>query len=485
MGHNFRSADREQSFLMPPSMADWLPSDHLAWFIIDAVAELDLAGFRARYRVDGRGGAAYDPGLMLTLLVYAYAVGERSSRRIQRRCVEDVAFRIVAANQAPDHATIARFRAGHEAAIAGLFGQVLGLCAKAGVIRPGLVAVDGTKLIGNAAQDANRTAAQIAEELAVDILTEAASVDAEEDLAARVRAETTGEQPAPDPAVIRRGEARRKRLREMLDELNAEAEAKSYDRHIAERAAREAETGKPVRGKQPSPDSKRFKSRERANLTDPDSRLMKAKSGYVQGYNAQAVATEDQYVVAAEATNDGNDVGQFEPMINAARENLRRVGIEEKVQQALADAGYWSVANVGLDGVETFIAPGTARKLAKIAEADQTRAQVLDDLDDGVIDADEACRRLGIGSSRLGQLRAQRRGEVESLTSVMIRKLDTDAGKQTYNKRAASIEPVFAQIKHNRKIRTLSRRGLCAVDSEWKLICATHNLLKLWRRQHS
>lgn len=484
MGQNFRCADREQSFLMPPSVAEWLPSDHLAWFIIDAVAELDLAEFRGRYRADGRGGAAYDPGLMLTLLIYAYAVGERSSRRIERRCVEDVAFRVVAANQVPDHATVARFRAAHEAAIAGLFGQVLALCARAGVIRPGLVAVDGTKLTGNASQQANRTAAQIAEELAADILAEAATVDAEEEAEERAQAQADAGQP-PDPAVTRRGAARRKRLRAMLEELNAEAEEKSYARHMAERAAREAESGEKIRGKKPSPDSPMFKSRERANATDPESRLIKAHGTYVQGYNAQAVATEDQYVVAAQATNDVNDVGQFEPMVNAARENLRAAGVQEAVEQALADAGYWSAGNVKMAGVETFIAPGTARKLAKIAEADQARARVLAELEAGAIDRDEACRRLGIGRSRLLELIRNRHQEVESLTGVMIRKLATEAGKQTYNKRAASIEPVFAQIKHNRKIRTLTRRGLTAADSEWKLICATHNLLKLWRLNSS
>jgi DDE family transposase len=250
---------------------------------------------------------------------------------------------------------------------------------------------------------------------------------------------------------------------------------------MADRAAREAESGAKIRGKKPSPDSPMFKSRERANATDPDSRLMKAHGTYLQGYNAQAVATEDQYVVAAQATNDVNDMAQFEPMVNAARANLRAAGVQGAVRQALADAGYWSTSNVNLAGVETFIAPGMARKLAKIAEADQARARVLAELEAGAIDRDEACRRLGIGRSRLLELIRHRREEVESLTGVMIRKLDTEAGKQTYNKRAASIEPVFAQIKHNRKIRTLTRRGLSAADSEWKLICATHNLLKLWR----
>ena len=157
MPYNFVCGDRDQLMLMPPSVADWLPEGHLAWFVLDVVAELDLSGFRARYRLDGRGGAAYDPQLLLGVLVYAYCVGERSSRKIEKRLIEDVAYRVLAANQQPDHATIARFRVEHQDAIAGLFGQVLAVCARSGMLRPGLVAIDGTKLVANASRDASRT----------------------------------------------------------------------------------------------------------------------------------------------------------------------------------------------------------------------------------------------------------------------------------------------------------------------------------------
>jgi transposase len=162
MAYNFVAVDREQLMLMPPSVADWLPEDHLAWFVLDVVAELDLTGFLSGYRADGRGGAAYDPAMMLAVLIYAYCTGERSSRRIERRLVEDVAFRVVAANQQPDHATIARFRATHETAIASLFAQVLAVCAGQGLLRPGLVAIDGTRMVANASKEANRTAEQVA-----------------------------------------------------------------------------------------------------------------------------------------------------------------------------------------------------------------------------------------------------------------------------------------------------------------------------------
>ena len=460
--------------LMPPSVAEWLPEDHLAWFVLDVVAELDLAEFLSAYRPDGRGGAAYHPSMMLSLLVYAYSIGERSSRRIERRCVEDVAFRVVAANQQPDHATIARFRATHETAIAGLFAQVLQVCARAGVLRPGLVAIDGTKLAANASRDANRTAAQLAEQ----ILAEAADVDAAEDADSSDDADT-----AHVPEELRsRGGRRRARLRELLDELETEANERSYEAHMARRAEIEAATGRPIRGRRPTPDSMKHKSRSHANVTDPDSRLLKTRAGYVQGYNAQAVATEDQFVVAAQATNQAHDAPSFAPMITATKRNLRHAGEKRRVRRVLADAGYWSDDNVNLAGVESIIAPGKARKLTRIADADHERSAVLADVEAGKIDKPTAAAQLGVTPTRVNQLlRRRRTGVAESLTTTMVATLDTPRGKRLYKKRAATIEPVFAQIKHNRSIRTLARRGLAAADSEWKLICATHNLLKLWR----
>jgi transposase/predicted XRE-type DNA-binding protein len=471
VGYNFAPVDRDQLLLMPPSVSDWLPEDHLAWFVLDVVDELDLSEFLASYRADGRGGAAYHPMMMVALVVYAYSIGERSSRRIERRCIEDVAFRVVAANQRPDHATIARFRATHTDALAGLFGQVLALCARSGVLRPGLLAIDGTKLAANASRDANRTAAQLAEE----ILAEAAAVDAAEDATAAPAAEL--------PAELQgRGHRRRLRLRELLDELDAEAAEKSYETHMERRAEIEAATGRPIRGRRPSPGSATHRSRTHANVTDPDSRLLKTRSGYLQGYNAQAVATEAQFVVAAEATNQAHDAPSFAPLVTAAKRNLRVAGERRRVRRVVADAGYWSVDNANTTGVEVIIAPGKARKLNRIADQDRERSELLDQVEAGEADKASAATQLGVTRARVNQLlRRRRQGTTESLTHEMIAKLDTPRGKRLYKKRAATIEPVFAQVKHNRGIRAMSRRGLSAVDSEWKLICATHNLLKLWR----
>lgn len=471
MGYNFVAVERDQLMLMPPSVADWLPEDHLAWFVLDVVAELDLSDFLSGYRADGRGGAAYDPAMMLALLIYAYCTGERSSRRIERRLVEDVAFRVIAANQQPDHATIARFRASHEAAIAGLFGQVLALCARQGLLRPGLVAIDGTRMVANASKEANRTAEQVAEQ----ILAEAAATDASEDAQAADQTDVIDDGLGP-----RAG--RRERLRRVLDELQAEADEHSYEAVMARRAAQEAATGKKIRGKKPSPHRQKNRGRQHGNITDPESRLMNTKDGFVQGFNAQAVATVDQFVIAAEVSNQAFDAPLYEPVIAAAKINLKQAGERRRIRRVLADAGYWSEHNLNLTGVESFIAPGRARKLRQIAQTDQARTKLIDQVQAGELSKPEVAEKLGVSVARVNQiLRRRQAGDPDSLTQAAIKKIDSPRGRRTYARRAGTIEPVFAQIKHNRKIRTISRRGLTAADSEWKLICTTHNLLKLYR----
>src|SRR3954462_6188551 len=177
MPQNFLAWDREQELLLPPSLREWLPEDHLAWFVIDAVAQMNLAAFYAAYRADGHGRAAHDPAVLVALLLYSYALGERSSRRIERRCVEDVATRVICANQSPDHTTVARFRQRHERALAGLFGEVLALCAEAGLVGVGVIAIDGTKVHANASERPTRSS----EDIAREILDDAAAADAEED----------------------------------------------------------------------------------------------------------------------------------------------------------------------------------------------------------------------------------------------------------------------------------------------------------------
>lgn len=361
-----RAGDVDQLMMMPPSVREWLPEDHLAFFVLDVVAELDLSAFYAAYRIDGRGGSVYDPAMMLSVLLYAYCTGERSSRRIERRLVEDVAVRVVAANQRPDHATLARFRRRHQDAIAGLFGQVLGLCVKAGLVDAGVVAIDGTKIAANASFFANRDQQALNAELggpvahdtgaaarrvAEQVLAEAEQVDAAED------ERDDNDQLRRMPAGWAGGRDRRARIRAALDELESQ-KARDFETRMAERARKEAELGRSLTGPKPSAEAARRSRPRRANTTDPDSRIIPhASKGVLQGYNAQAAATTGHIVVAAEISNTTNDQPHFVPMATAAIENLIKAGYHDGAGTIVADAGYWTSVNGTADvGADVLIA---------------------------------------------------------------------------------------------------------------------------------
>src|SRR3954469_18794364 len=459
MPANFIACDRDQELLLAPSLREWLAEGHLSWFVIDAVAQLDLGAFYRVHRDDGHGRPAHDPAVMVALLLYCYAIGERSSRRIERRCVEDVATRVICANRAPDRTTIARFRQRHERALADVFSEVLALCAEAGLVRVGVIAVDGAKVHANAAPQATRDYEQIAREL----LEEAAVVDAEED-------ERFGAARGDElPAELRTAQGRRGWLREAkrrLDERRAE-QARAIPRSRSERlreakrrleeehrvecdanAAYEASgarggwrPGGPS-GRPPDPYVAPEAPTGKINLSDLDSRNVKTSRGWVQGYNAQAVATEDQIVIAAEVTVASPDFGHLEPMIRAARDELRQIGVEQPPDVVLADAGYWHQVQMErlLGDGHTVLIPPDAKKRA-----------------------------------------GARPGWDGGLYSFMRRVLDSDAGGALYAKRQTMIGPIFADTKFNRRIDRFLRRGRSAARSEWRLTNAAHNLLKLWR----
>ena len=463
MGQSFIACDREQAFLLPPDVRDWLPAGHFAWFVLDAVDAMDLQSFLAGYWEDGWGRAAHDPAMMVALLIYAYAIGERSSRRIERACEEDVAYRVIAAQQAPDHATIARFIERHERALGQLFGAVLGLCAGAGLVRSGLVAVDGTKLAANASREETVDYERIARE----ILEEAKAVDAAEDeLYGQARGDelppelATGPgrekwlaeakrrlderrakeaRPIPGPRSKRLKEAKRRLEEELWTECRANA---AYEAHRASGVGRNGRRLGPQH--QPKPYTPPAAPQGTINTTDLDSRLVKGARGWFQGYNAQAVANEQQIVIAAEVTVSAPDFGLLEPMLDAAHGELQAAGVSEKPQTVLADAGYWHQPQM-----ERIVAAAT---------------QVLIPPDSG--------KRKGT-----------RPGWNGGLYAFMRRVLSTEAGGALYRRRQQLIEPIFANTKHNRGIDRFHRRGRAAVRTEWRLITATHNLLKLHRHQ--
>ena len=434
MSQNFIAADRDQALLLPPSLRDWLPAGHLAWFVLDAVAELDLAAFYGAYRAEGRGRPAHEPAMMVALLLYAYAVGERSSRRIERRCVEDVAFRVIAANRAPDHSTIARFMVRHERALGELFGQVLALCARAGLVNAGTVALDSTKIEADASGLANRTYEQIARE----ILAEAKATDAAEDA---LYGDRRGDELPPELADPK---TRRERLRAAKAELEAEWEAERAKRRamLDRRAEHEQRTGRRPPGRPPVERDLSGDPPGRVNLTDPDSRPQKTPRGFIQGYNAQAVAGEGQIVLAADVITVTPDGGQLEPMICAARRELELAGVPIGPGAVLADAGYWhggQIRSLRDQGVTVLVPP-----------------------DAHAADGPRPWKRGG-------------------LYADMRARLQEPAAATLYRRRQTIIEPIFGHTKHNRGFGRFRRRGLAACRAEWRLIAATHNLLKAWR----
>jgi transposase len=507
MAQNFIDCVREQAFLMPPSLRDWLPADHLAWFVIETVEQLDLAAFYASYRADGHGRAAYEPSMMVSLLMFAYSTNERSSRGIERHCRQDIAYRVITGNRVPDHATVARFIARHEQPLAELFGSVLKLCAKAGLVASGVIVVDGTKLSASAASDSNVDYDRIARE----IIAEAIATDEAEDeqhgdargdelppelqteagrrewLArelTRERHETPEEngpeeQSTGEPmdgfdverilartqgrvgwlrearrqqdrkrwqtaALIPRSRAERLRLAALWLEDDLAAEERGNTAYEAFREHRRLHDPRRLGGT-PKPYSPPELPQGEVNVTDPDSRRMMGNRRYIQGYNAQAVVNEQQIVIAAEITADAGDFSHLRPMITAALRELENAGVDDTPEVAVADAQYWNEQH--MDDVIS-----------------EHGIQVLIPPDSG--------KRTG-----------ERPGWTGGRYSFMRRVLASDHGRETYRKRQKSIEPVFGHTKHNRKFTSFHRRGRLAVRTEWRLIMMSHNLTKLHRNQ--
>ena len=494
---------------MPPSLRDWVAEDHLVWTILGAVEEMDLSAFYAAYRADGHGRPAYEPSMMVALLLYAYARGNRSSRGIERECQEDVAYRVIAANRVPDHSTVAEFRKRHELALADLFGEVLKLCRAAGMVKVGIVAVDGTKMAANASHERNADYTRVARE----ILDEAERIDREED---ELYGEARGDEL---PEQLRTVEGRRAALRQAKRRLEQQAESeelvsenegsepafvaqfdektvsrasgrgrrrwfvearKQLDEHRQNqarpvprsRAARLLEAERRMREQLVveaqandayeqyikggvNPDGRRFRAKPSPyiapeeppgviNLTDPDSRMMQTWPGWIQAYNAQAAVTEDHVVVAAEIAVESPDFGHLEPVVTAAERELEDAGVGDRPAVVVADAGYWHK-----EQMETITARGIP-----------------------VIIPPDAKTRDG-----------ERPGWNKGLYAFMRNVIASEHGGKIYRQRQAMIEPAFGDIKFNRHTDRFSRRGRSAARSEWRLITATHNLLKLHRHR--
>jgi len=458
MGQKFLPDTVNQTLLFPPSLHDWLPDGHLARFVVDVVSALDLDAIYASYREkDGRGQAAYAPEMMVRLLLYGYANGVYSSRQIETRTHEDVAFRYLSGDQHPDHSTLAEFRKRHLTALAGLFTQALLLCAKAGLVKLGHVAIDGTKIKAHASKHKamsykrmTEAEARLKQEIEA-LLHQAEETDAAED--AQYGRNRRGDE-LPD--ALSRRESRLQKIREARQALEEEAREKAEhergetEKKLAEREEEERRTGQKKRGRKPEapdPDKARPAGTAQRNFTDPESRIMPDganKGSFVQGYNAQiAVDSASQVIVAAEVTQSSTDSRQLAPMLAQIAMHLG-----QKPEKASADAGYFSEANVtdtAVTGIDLYIATGRD-KHGHPAE-------------------------VAVGDAPAGATPREQ----------MRHKLRTEAGRAVYKMRKAIVEPVFGQIKERRGFRRFSLRGKQNVGGEWRLVCAVSNLLKLFR----
>ncbi len=453
----FKPYSPDQPYLLPPSPREWLPEDHLSYFISDVVDTLDLSPILDVYiGGDGRGQPPYHPVMMVKLLLYAYCVGKPSSRKIERATFEEVPFRVLAAEAHPDHDTIADFRKRHLKSLAGLFLQVLQICREAGLVKLGHVSLDGTKVKANASKHKamsydrmEKAEAELVEQIDA-LLKEAEEVDAEED--AKYGKGKRGDEL---PKELARRESRLKKIREAKAALEQQAREKAEKKgaeakaKIDEHERKEKETGKKTRGRKPTvPDSDAAKPEPKSqrNFTDPESRIMidGASKGFEQCYNAQAVVDEQsQIIVASDVTQQTNDKQQLIPMMKQAEKNTRT-----KPDILSADAGYFSEDNLTdeqLKGVDLYV-PSNRQKHGN-DPASPELPNVVDD----------------------------------TIKEKMRNKLQTDAGKKIYARRKAIVEPVFGQIKEARGFRRFSFRGLENVAAEWDLVCLTHNLLKLFR----
>ncbi len=420
MSKTFRRYEPDQMLLMPVSLQEWLAPDHLAYFISDVVDQLDLTSITSRYAQEERGYPPYHPCMMVKVLLYAYCVGVPSSRRIAQRLHEDIAFRVLAANNTPDFRTICDFRKEHLEALGSIFLQVLQLCQRAGLVKLGHVCLDGTKVRANASKHHAMSYGRMKEkrerlEAEVEqLLQRAQEVDQEEDR--RYGKDRRGDE-LPQELAFR--ESRLKKIREAQAALEAEAQAQ----------------GKGV-----------VDDKSQRNFTDPDSRIMPGPGGKVfnQSYNCQAAVDQaHQVIVAAEVTNQPSDRAWAVPLVKEIEDNLGSLP-----KEASADAGYYSakaVEELYALGVDPFIPP------------DKTRHGVV--------------------------LPAAPRGRIPSHLSAadrMRRKLRTKRGRRRYAWRMATVEPVFGQIKQARGFRQFLLRGIEKVKMEWRLICTGHNLLKLF-----
>ena len=433
MAKGYRPYLPEQELLLPPSLRDWLPENHLVYFVSDVVDQLDLSKIHAAYGEERRGQPPYDPCLMTKLLVYGYCIGVFSSRRIQKRLREDIPFKVLAAGNEPDFRTISDFRKNHLEALQGLFEQVLEMALEAGAMKLGRVSLDGTKVKGNASKHKAMSYGRMKEkhqqlkEEVQQLLAQAEAVDAEED-------DRHGRDQRGDelPAELQRRESRIAKIKQAKKALEQRAQEKA----VAEgKSAEEAKEAKPA-------------DKDQYNFTDPESRIMMGPDGILQGFNAQAaVEPTMQLIVGQRVTQAANDKEQLQPMVETIEQQAG-----QRPAAILADNGYCSEKNL------------------EFLESDPSEQKIEGYLATGKQKHGERRTPCKPGPLPKGATRMDR----------MKRKLQTQVGKAVYAARKCVVEPVFGQIKQARGFRQFLLRGLKKIAAEWALVCMTHNILRIY-----
>lgn len=446
MQRRFKKPNRAQLLLLPPSVDAWVPDAHLSRFIWECVASFDLTAFYACYAKDG--APPYDPQMMLSTLLYAWCTGIRSSRKIASACQDQIPYRWLTGNIMPDHCAFARFRSRHEQSINDLFVQVLSLCHQVGLARVGKVFLDGTKIKGNASLAASHTRKHLAQEIA-KILADTKETDKEED---RQYGQDKRGDELPEDLKNSPGRLERlKQARDILEKREAE-ERQAQEELIRKRDEEEQQSGKKKRGRKPKSPDEVVNHKRKANVTDPESRIMKGREGYLQGYNSQVAVAGNQIILAATVTQEENDFHQLEPMLQEVKETLIEARIDKVPDSLAADAGYWR-EELDIQGIE--------KKGPKLFIATKNRIKEAQALKTQPIQAESP-----VESTRQEQ---------------MTNRLRTAAGQVIYKLRSQTVEPVFGQIKSAMGFRRFLRRGLNAAQSEWSMICSCFNLLKLYR----
>jgi len=450
MFSRFKSYCPDQILLLPPDMKEWLPEGDLAYFIMEVVEELDLSAIYNRYSGSRKGQPPYNPRMMTSLILYAYCMGVPSSRKIEIATFNQIPFRVITADQHPDHDTIADFRKKHLKALAGLFVSILQLCQKAGLVKLGHISLDGTKVKANASKHKamsygrmDKTIQQLEAEVK-QLLEEAQTVDEDED--ARYG---KGKRIEELPEDLRRRQDRIAKIKEAKKALEDQAKAKAQAKREAIQKKEEAlkKEGKTRKGKKPKAPSDEPDPKAQRNFTDSESRIMKdgASKSFEQAYNCQAASDEEaQVIVGTNVTQETNDKQQAKPLIEDVKKNTGQTP-----NKASLDAGYYSDDNVAYlesEKIDGYIAVGRQKHSDKTPPA--TRGRIPKNA---------------------------------TTKDRMARKLRTQKGRATYSKRKQIVEPVFGQIKEARGFRRFSLRGLDNVTCEWDLVCLTHNLLKLFR----